>query len=555
MSCVAEALELGPALEQRVGAGLDHWPQIVSARPTVASTNGYRAWPQRPYQHRPSHGLAYVKQRPSTSFARVATIGITALIAAPATALAAFPSPTTTCQTSSGLQSGWCGDGGPAARALLYKPSSVSAWPDGSFVVMDSGPTVKAGVGLAVVRRVSAEGMISVAAGTGRKGSTGDHGPATAAQVSPGALATLPDGGFLIAETESHRVRRVFADGTITTIAGLGRPGSSGDGGPATAAALAAPSGLAVMSDGGFLIADSANARIRRVGPDGTISTVAGDGRHGTAGDWGPATLASLRAPSDVAAMPDGGFVIVDQPDEIAEEQTTLVKVVLASGAIFTFQDLSDLGLCSCELRDPEIAVAADGALLITTADSIYRLERDLSADVAGGVSCGFSGDGGLAGYARFSGVADVAALPGGGYLVADGNNSRVRRVDSAGRVATVAGGGGHRPHLARAALQICRDPAEVGPFGGFKMLRLSSAPARQLAVSFSSGFHAEGHFKIYRGGRLLRTVSFEGSGQSEKNRKVLARSTKPGVYEIHAVGRANGKPINVPPLDVVVKG
>ena len=345
------------------------------------------------------------------------------------------------CVPALKLQSGWCGDGGRADRALLFAPRSVSAYADGSLVIMDTGMTGNR-ERFAVVRRVRADGIIVAAAGAGEAGSTGDGGPATAARISPGDVAALPDGGFLLAEPASHRVRRVGPDGIISTVAGTGVRGFGGDGGAATAALLNSPHGIAVTADGGFLIADTGNSRIRRIAPDGVISTVAGDGRRGTEGDWGPATLAALDRPTDVAAAQDGGFVVVDAA-------ARLTRVVLPDGTIFTHYNLANFlhRLCGCTYRDPTIDVAADGSLLVTASQAVMRLGRDLDETlVAGGHFCGYGGDGRRALRAEFAGIADVDSMPGGGFVVADSDNSRVRLVDAHGIVTTVAGGGGHAP-------------------------------------------------------------------------------------------------------------
>jgi hypothetical protein len=123
-------------------------------------------------------------------------------------------------------------------------------------------------------------------------------------------VAATPDGGFLIADQNNHRVRHVSPTGTITTVAGT-TVGMSGDGGPATAAQLSFPFGVAVTADGGFLITDRGNDRVRRVSPTGTITTVAGTS-IGPAGDGGPATAAQLNRPTGVAVTADGGFLIAD---------------------------------------------------------------------------------------------------------------------------------------------------------------------------------------------------------------------------------------------------
>jgi hypothetical protein len=158
---------------------------------------------------------------------------------------------------------------------------------------------------------VSPAGTITTVAGT-TAGFSGDGGPATAAKLdTPVGVAVTADGGFLIADTGNERVRRVSPAGTIRTVAGTSY-GFSGDGGPAAAAQLGAPSGLAATADGGFLIAETGNHRVRRVSPAGTITTVAGTS-FGLSGDGGPASLAQLHVPSGVAATADGGFLIADQ--------------------------------------------------------------------------------------------------------------------------------------------------------------------------------------------------------------------------------------------------
>src|SRR5947199_95394 len=142
-------------------------------------------------------------------------------------------------------------------------------------------------------------------------GSTGDGGLATAANLSyPRGVAATADGGYLIADTSNSAIRRVSPAGTITTVAGtLTMPGSTGDGGPATAATLSInATGVAPTPDGGFLIADSGNSAIRRVSPGGTITTVAGTlTMSGSTGDGGAATAAKISFPSGVAVTAGGG--------------------------------------------------------------------------------------------------------------------------------------------------------------------------------------------------------------------------------------------------------
>jgi hypothetical protein len=199
------------------------------------------------------------------------------------------------------------GDGGPAPAAALNEPLGVAVMPDGGYLIADAGNDR--------VRRVFADGTIKTVAGTGWFGDSGDGGPATAASFKdPIGVAVLPDGSFLIADAGAGRVRRVSLTGIITTVAGNGTRGFSGDGGPATAAEISDPNGLAVMPDGGFLIADG-DYVVRRVFPDGTITTVAGTGALAVLrnGDGGPATAANIDLPFAVALTPSGGFVFSEE--------------------------------------------------------------------------------------------------------------------------------------------------------------------------------------------------------------------------------------------------
>ena len=170
-------------------------------------------------------------------------------------------------------------------------------------------------------------GIITTVAGKGAGDFRGDGGPATEAEINrPAGIAVGADGIVYIADTGNQRVRKVDRAGTIATIAGNGRAGFSGDGGPAIKASLNEPYGVAVGRDGTVYIADSGNQRIRKVSPKGIITTVAGDGwtriaggdsrgilyMGGYRGDGNPATEASLSFPADVAVGPEGSVYIAD---------------------------------------------------------------------------------------------------------------------------------------------------------------------------------------------------------------------------------------------------
>lgn len=185
---------------------------------------------------------------------------------------------------------GFSGDGGPAIAASLSGPWAVAVNTVGNLYIVDTGNHR--------VRKVSPGGTITTLAGNGTGGYSGDGGPAVAASLNgPKGVAVDAAGNLYIADTGNGRIRKVTPAGSITTVAGNGQAAYSGDGGPATAASLNAPKGLAVDAAGSLYIADTDNFRVRKVSPGGTITTAAGNGRQGYSGDGGPATAASLYEP------------------------------------------------------------------------------------------------------------------------------------------------------------------------------------------------------------------------------------------------------------------
>src|SRR5438874_1824513 len=189
---------------------------------------------------------------------------------------------------------------GPATAARLNKPSGVAVDPAGNLYIADRGNQR--------IRKVSADGTISTYAGTGTVGFAGDGGPATAAQLNePVGVALDPAGNLYIAERENHRIRKVTPGGVISTYAGTGTQGFSGDGGPATGAQLLGPGGVALDPAGNLYIADLDNSRTRRVSTVDTIATYAGSGSLGFSGDGGPATAARLNMPLGAVAPDSAG--------------------------------------------------------------------------------------------------------------------------------------------------------------------------------------------------------------------------------------------------------
>jgi sugar lactone lactonase YvrE len=201
---------------------------------------------------------------------------------------------------------GFSGDGGPAVDAALNQPEHVSLDTQGRLYIAEDGN--------ARIRRVDGSGLITTVAGTGVPGFSGDGGPATVAQLNrPFAVRVRDDGSFVIADRDNQRIREVDAAGIIRTIAGTGARAFSGDGAAATASAIADPTGLAFDLEGRVLFTDSATRRVRRIEADGTLTTVAGTGFSGFTGDGGPANLARLTTPRSLDVDQRGRLLISDQ--------------------------------------------------------------------------------------------------------------------------------------------------------------------------------------------------------------------------------------------------
>jgi uncharacterized protein (TIGR03437 family) len=207
---------------------------------------------------------------------------------------------------------GFAGDGGPATAARIYAPLSIIMDPAGNLYFTD--------IGNYRVRKITPGGVISTVAGTGRcPVYSGDGGPATSADSCPGFLALGPDGSLYFTDDGDlrffgyPRIRKVSANGVITTVAGNNTAGFSGDGGPATAAILRGVGGVGVDAAGNIFISDYSNGRIRKVDLTGTITTYAGTGTGGAAGDGGPAVSAQLNGPCGIVFDSEGNLLFVDR--------------------------------------------------------------------------------------------------------------------------------------------------------------------------------------------------------------------------------------------------
>jgi trimeric autotransporter adhesin len=233
---------------------------------------------------------------------------------------------TTVAGNIAGGNVGFSGDGGPAVKAQLNKPFGVAADASGNLYIADSGNNV--------IRKVSAStGIITTVAGNGSNAGTnpggfsGDNGPATSAELSdPEGVALDASGNLYIADATNWRVRKVDAStGVITTVAGNGIQGSSGDNGAATSAELNHLMGVSVDASGNLYIADTGNMRVRKVNVStGKISAMAGSGAQGYAGDGGPAGSAKLNNPWSTVVDASGNLYIADYANAVVRKVTLL---------------------------------------------------------------------------------------------------------------------------------------------------------------------------------------------------------------------------------------
>ncbi len=336
----------------------------------------------------------------------------------------------------------FAGDGSLATGASLSYPTSIAFDSQGNLYIADGGNQR--------VRKVVANtGIITTIAGTGEEGFSGDNGPATAAKFYlPYGVAVDSASNLYISDRTNHRIRKVAATtGIVTTIAGTGVLGYSGDNGPATAAMINFPAGIFLDSAENLYIADEGNNRIRKVtAATGIISTVAGTGEYGFSGDGGLATAAMLRSPRGVFIDSAGNILIVDFLNH------RIRKVAANSGIITTvagsnFGALGDNGLAiAAGLLFPS-GVVVDSAGNIFIADSSHFRIRKVSATtgiittVAGTGIQGYSGDNGLATAAKLSGPAGIALDSSGNFFVADSQDNHIRKVSTvSGIITTVAG-------------------------------------------------------------------------------------------------------------------
>jgi sugar lactone lactonase YvrE len=341
--------------------------------------------------------------------------------------------------TVAGTDRGFAGDGGPATAAKFDSIRGLDFDSAGNLFIADM-------INERVRRIDAATRIISTVAGTGAIGYSGDGGPATAAMLAlPQSVAVDGAGNLYIADADNARIRKVDATThTISTVAGTGTGGFSGDGGPASAAVVSYSTSVTLDASGNLYITDTGNLRIRRIDrTTNVINTVTGG-----AGDNVPATAAVLLGPRDVALDAAGNVYIADQSNHRIRRVDAVTHVLTTVAGTGTGGFSGDGGPATAAKLYSPFGVVLDARNNIYIADDDnYRVRRVDGATgtittLAGNGTNGFSGDGGPAIAASLGEVAAVAVDASGNVYIADPGNARVRKVDTAGVITTYAGGG-----------------------------------------------------------------------------------------------------------------
>jgi trimeric autotransporter adhesin len=334
---------------------------------------------------------------------------------------------------------GYSGDDIAPTSASLNHPTGLALGPAGNLFIADRDNSR--------IRRIM-NGVIKTYAGNGATGYSGDGGSATAANFSqPSAVAVDSSGNLYIADFNNSRIRKVLPNGTIGTVAGNGSTGFTGDGGQAIAAQIGKPIGVAIDSAGNFYIADSNHFQVRKVTTDGVISTVTGTGTAGFSGDGGPATVAQIGMILGVTVFPTGGLYISDA------SYNRVRKVTTADGLINTVAGNGVLGYSgdngfstAAQMRSPHnISVDSAGNLYIADQGN-HRIRKvapnGVISTFAGYGTHGYSGDSGLAIRAQLNNPGCVIVDSSGNLYIGDGFNFRIRKVTTNGTITTVVGTG-----------------------------------------------------------------------------------------------------------------
>ncbi|HEX4595238.1 MAG TPA: hypothetical protein VH157_13235, partial [Bryobacteraceae bacterium] len=362
------------------------------------------------------------------------------------------PASSYTIQTVAG--SDFANDGASALAAVFSQAEGIAIDFSGTIFVADADGNR--------IRKITPDGRIQTVAGTGAAGFAGDGGPSNAALLShPYGIAVDTQGNLYVADLGNARVRKISFDGTIRTVVGGGTiaPGGNGDGGPATGAQLLEPRNVAVDLDGTLYVSDFGANRVYRVSPGGILTTLAGVGSAGFSGDGGAAQLAQLKSPAGVASDSNGALYIADSANNRIRKVyqgviSTVYNVVGPTGIAISPSGALYIA-ASGYLGTPfkaiggipfayDVAVDRAGSVYATTGQYIRKVTSDGKVAIVAGSGAApyFGGDNGSARIARLHGPSGLAVDSGGNWFIADTANNRIRMITSAGIISTIAGTG-----------------------------------------------------------------------------------------------------------------
>lgn len=430
-----------------------------------------------------------------------------AVLVAPPDASAAVPGEISTF-AGTGV-SGTSGDGGPASSAQVSHPLGMAVAPDGTVYLAQQQTHV--------VRKVSPSGVISTIAGTvGVRGFSGDGGPAVDARLdNPSGLALDPSGNLYVVDSTYKRVRKIDTSGVITTFAGGGgSPSSLGDGGPATSAYLNYPGEIAVNSAGEVFIVDRSGYRIRKVDISGTISTFAGTGTSGFTGDGGPASAAKVSLIEGMAIDANDNVYLSDfSNDRIRKiDATTGVIRTIAGNGIDAYEQDGALAA--------SVAIGTPGGLAFDAAQNLYVdtwshirkiTPQGLVLTVAGNGDYDNTGDGGPATEAGILDARHLLVSPSGNLLFSSYFGHKVRAIrDIAhapaviGTPISIVGGSVSSAEVfggANRAIQnscycfgSAADPVHTGTGNFYRTWSDISVPGRGASLGLSRTYNAQAH-------------------------------------------------------------